>query len=173
LRQSWRHEAILKDALAKLRAMQWEGVAMMEYRWDQKSDEFNLVEMNGRFWGSLHLALWAGVDFPRLLLDAFHGLVDPASNDYSLGVRCRYTFPGELQHVWSRMKDPRLRLSAKLWSLLDFFWLGANPRVHSDLFFPGDRALYFRSIKSTLGTLDRLIAVGERGGGDRHATQKV
>jgi len=60
------------DALAKIKAMKWQGVGMMEYRWDPTTDQFYFLEMNGRFWGSLHLALFAGVDFPALLLDAFH-----------------------------------------------------------------------------------------------------
>jgi hypothetical protein len=146
LRESWRHPSIRSDALTKLRRMGWDGVAMMEYRWDPQSDDFHLLEMNGRFWGSLHLPLWAGVDFPRLLLDAFYGFSPGAILDYPLGVRCRHTFPGELQYLWSRLKDSKLAVGPKLWSVLEFLLLGANPRVHSDLFFPGDRALYFRDL---------------------------
>ena len=32
-----------------------------------------LMEINGRFWGSLQLAVDAGVDFPRLLIDCAEG----------------------------------------------------------------------------------------------------
>jgi predicted ATP-grasp superfamily ATP-dependent carboligase len=173
LRASWRHEAIRNDALTKLRCIQWEGVAMMEYRWDVGSDEFHLLEMNGRFWGSLHLPLWAGVDFPRLLLDAFYGFAPGATLAYPLGVRCRHTFPGELQYLWSRIKDSRLALGPKFWSVLEFLLLGANPKVHSDLFFPGDRSLYFRSIVGTLRFIQEFIGRGERGGKDQKALQQV
>jgi len=54
-----------------IRELAWHGVAMVEFR----SDGTNawMMEMNGRFWGSLPLAQFAGVDFPlalvRLLLD--------------------------------------------------------------------------------------------------------
>jgi predicted ATP-grasp superfamily ATP-dependent carboligase len=153
LRESWFHQAIRDDALAKLRRMQWQGVAMMEYRWDRKTDKAYLMEMNGRFWGSLHLALYAGVDFPCLLLDSFHGGgVMPATN-YTKGLRCRYTFPKDVHYVWSRLKDKGLPTNAKMWSVLEFFVLLCDPRVKSDLYFPGDRSLYLRSIRRFLQTL--------------------
>jgi hypothetical protein len=37
-------------------------------------------------------------------------------------------------------------LSPMFWSALEFLVLGANPKVHSALFFRSDRALYFRNI---------------------------
>ena len=48
-----------------LRAMRWHGPAMVEFRDDGESGPY-LMEVNGRFWGSLQLAIAAGVDFPRL-----------------------------------------------------------------------------------------------------------
>ncbi|MDB1123707.1 arsenate reductase/protein-tyrosine-phosphatase family protein [Vibrio algarum] len=45
------------------------GVAMFEYRRDLQTNEWILVEVNARFWGSLPLAEYAGVDFPALYAD--------------------------------------------------------------------------------------------------------
>jgi peptidoglycan/xylan/chitin deacetylase (PgdA/CDA1 family) len=146
-RESWYHQGIRDDALAKLRHMKWQGVAMMEYRCDSKSDEFHFVEMNGRFWGSLHLALFAGVDFPALLMDAFFGRPSPVQRQYPLGVRCRYTFPGELQHLSSKLRDPNLGWGVRLSAILEFAVLSADPRVHSDLRFPGDEGLYWQGLR--------------------------
>jgi len=147
LRESWFHPAIREDALDKLRAMRWGGVAMMEYRWDPETERFHFLEMNGRFWGSLHLALQSGVDFPRLLLDAFFGRSERAPADFPLGVRCRHTFPMEVQYVWSRLKDAQLPVRARAWSALEFFLLGADPRVYSDLSFAGDRGLWVEGLR--------------------------
>lgn len=149
-RASWRHSGIRQDALTKLRLMQWDGIAMMEYRWDPASDEFYFMEMNGRFWGSLHLSIYAGVDFPRLLLDTFFGKPAAAPPKYPLGLRCRMTFPFDVQYVWSRWKDRGLGLRSRLWSVLEFVLLSADPRVRSDLLFPGDRGLYWESLKRFL-----------------------
>jgi hypothetical protein len=143
-RKVWRHEAVRSDAFAKLNAMSWQGVAMMEYRWNPQTDEFYFMEMNGRFWGSLHLALFAGVDFPALLLDRFHG--HPRQlRESQRRLGCRYTFPREAMYVWSRWKDTR-RWSVRFAVLLEFLALSLNPRVRSDLWFPGDRLLYWKEL---------------------------
>jgi peptidoglycan/xylan/chitin deacetylase (PgdA/CDA1 family) len=164
-RESWYHQGIRDDALAKLRHMRWQGVAMMEYRRDPTSGEFHFLEMNGRFWGSLHLALFAGVDFPALLIDAFFGRPRPAQARYPLGVRCRYTFPGELQHLSSKLRDPNLGFGARFSAILEFVALSADPRVHADLRFPGDEGLYWEGMRDAwtrargmAAKLKRLVA---------------
>jgi len=50
-----------------LKAVEWSGVAMVEFKVDKAKSW--LMEVNGRFWGSLPLAIAAGVDFPKLLID--------------------------------------------------------------------------------------------------------
>ena len=55
-----------------LAALQWHGPAMVEFR-DDGTAEPCLIEVNGRFWGSLQLAVDAGVDFPRLWLAILAG----------------------------------------------------------------------------------------------------
>ena len=120
---------------------------MMEYRWDARTNRYYLMEMNGRFWGSLHLALYAGVDFPKLLLDVFHGRTHSGGMEFSQNVYCRHTFPKELEYVWSRLKDRGLPWRLRLWSAIEFFALGVDPRIYSDLWFPGDHVLYWESIK--------------------------
>jgi len=152
-RMAWWHEKIMEDATAKLRLMKWQGVAMMEYRWDPQTDRFYLMEMNGRFWGSLHLALHAGVDFPLLLADAFHGKPNRGIVEKREAIRCRYTFPLEVQYVCSCLKDRGLGLGPRFWPIVEFFWLMVDPRIKSDLWFPGDRNLYWRRLWRFLKTL--------------------
>ena len=48
---------------ALLRALDWEGQAMVEYRYDAESGQYWLMEVNGRFWGSLPLARHCGAHF--------------------------------------------------------------------------------------------------------------
>ncbi|HRX86059.1 MAG TPA: hypothetical protein P5572_13650 [Phycisphaerae bacterium] len=157
LRESWRHEGIRADALAKLRALEWQGVAMLEYRWDAATDAFALVEMNGRFWGSLHLALHAGVDFPTSLIDAHLGRPPEARADWPLRVRCRHTFPRELQHVWSMWKDRGVSLRRKAQTAAACVALCFDPRMHADLSFPGDRHLFWINLaRQVRGAANRL-----------------
>jgi predicted ATP-grasp superfamily ATP-dependent carboligase len=55
-----------------LAAMQWHGPAMVEFR-EAPGEEPVLMEVNGRFWNSLQLAISAGVDFPALWLSILLG----------------------------------------------------------------------------------------------------
>jgi hypothetical protein len=158
LRETWWHAAIRDDALEKLRAARWEGVAMMEYRWDPATDRFAFMEMNARFWGSLHLALYGGVDFPRLLLDAWQG-IPFAPPRARLGVRCRH-LPDELRHVWSKARSRELGIGAKLAAAGACVALTLDPRVRSDLWFPGDTGLFWRALARLQAGLKRRLGAG-------------
>jgi predicted ATP-grasp superfamily ATP-dependent carboligase len=62
---------LLERSLGLLGSMGWRsGVAMVEYKVRMDTGVPVLMEINGRFWGSLQLAIDAGVDFPVLLLEA-------------------------------------------------------------------------------------------------------
>ena len=95
---------IRRCSLAILAALHWHGVAMVEYR--QKSGSPAVfMEVNGRFWHSLPLACYAGVDFPRLLVQmAEHGDVEPRG-DYRSGIRCRWLL-GDARHLAEVWKGP-------------------------------------------------------------------
>ena len=147
-RETWWNEAVHRDAVRRIEALDWWGVGMLEYRWDPGDGSFRLMEFNARFWGSLHLALFAGVDFPNLLLRAWKGESFPPVTAPA-GIRCRYTFPKEVEYLWSLVRDPSIELTRKLNALVEFVGLGLDPHVHADLWYPGDRGLYWRALFST------------------------
>ena len=81
----------------------WHGVAMVECKRDLTSGRVCLMEINGRFWGSLQLAIDSGVDFPTLLVRAALGEpVDPVVQ-YQTGVRMR-SWWGEVDHLVTRLR---------------------------------------------------------------------
>lgn len=95
----------LGAAAAKLmRALDWTGVAMVEFRLDPASGRWAFLEINGRFWGSLPLAVAAGADFPYWL--------------YQLLVEGRREFPREY----------RTGLYCRNWTR-DLAWLGESRRA--------------------------------------------
>jgi len=97
----WRDEAI-----RLLSPLGWHGVAMIEYKEDERTGERFLMEINGRFWGSLQLAIDAGVDFPYLTcgLARAESVVAPPS--YGVGLRNRWIF-GDLDHLLLRLARSR------------------------------------------------------------------
>ena len=145
-RCSWNHPAIHADALRRLRHLEYQGAAMVEYRWDPETDRFWFIEVNARFWGSLHLALAAGVDFPRLLADQHFSLERPRELPRWRCVRMRQTVPLESAWLIGSLRDRALPWRLKMRRLAEFVLLGLDPRVGSDYLFPGDRGLYWRAL---------------------------
>lgn len=76
--------ALLDHAVRLLRTMEWTGLAMVEFK--VSGSDARLLEVNGRIWGSLPLAVKSGMDFParyaKLLLDG-----PPADGEVATGYR--------------------------------------------------------------------------------------
>ena len=77
-------------AVALLDDLNWHGVAMVEFKRDERDGRPRLMEINGRFWGSLQLAIDAGVDFPQLLLQGVQSGEFAPPPPYRVGVRNRW-----------------------------------------------------------------------------------
>ena len=84
-----------------LSAMKWFGVAMVEFKVDPRDNKPKLMEINPRFWGSLPLAIYSGVDFPYLLYKMAMGEGFEAVTKYKTGIRSRYLLPGDIMHFIS------------------------------------------------------------------------
>jgi len=101
---------LLTRSLGLLRAFGWNGVAMIEYKRSAEGGIPYLMEINGRFWGSMQLAIDSGVDFPRLLVDAaLGGRVTPVTA-YDTGVRLRWEW-GEVDHLAAVLRHPAMASS--------------------------------------------------------------
>jgi predicted ATP-grasp superfamily ATP-dependent carboligase len=87
------HQDLMAQSIALLRELEWDGIAMVEYRHDPATGESALMEINGRFWGSLPLAYHAGAAFPWLSYSLL-GMGQPVSQGgYRSGMRCRFMIP--------------------------------------------------------------------------------
>jgi predicted ATP-grasp superfamily ATP-dependent carboligase len=109
----------LLDIVSRLlRAVPWHGVAMVEFKLTANDTPY-LIEVNPRFWGSLQLAIDAGVDFPWLLYQlAVSGEVE-APAGYRSGVRCRWLL-GDLDALYLTLRSPR-PLGERLRAAAEFF----------------------------------------------------
>jgi protein-tyrosine-phosphatase/predicted ATP-grasp superfamily ATP-dependent carboligase len=93
---SYRRSAIappemLHHAKNLLDALQWHGVAMVEFK-VTATGRFWLMEINPRLWGSVALAIDAGVDFPYGLLCLAAGLPIPPQPRYRVPYFTRELF---------------------------------------------------------------------------------
>jgi len=107
-------EEMVEASQKLLAAVDWQGVAMVEFKRDVKDGKAKLMEINGRFWGSLQLAIASGVDFPVFFL---HQLTQSAQKrsmeeTYQTGLRMKWLL-GTLDHLFIRLchKESTLNLS--------------------------------------------------------------
>ncbi|MCA1646159.1 MAG: ATP-grasp domain-containing protein, partial [Chloroflexi bacterium] len=94
---------LYRHAVRLLEALDWTGLAMVEFKVGEQGAK--LMEINGRIWGSLPLAVRSGMDFPALLGELYTSR-PPATPQapcaspeirYKIGVRARDL---ELELLW-------------------------------------------------------------------------
>ncbi len=140
--------ALVERSRRLLERMNWNGVAMVEYKLDASTGVPYLMEVNGRFWGSLQLAIDAGVDFPALLVEAALGASASAVTSYRVGVRSRWWW-GDVDQLLSRWRksDEHLALppdAPSRWrATLDFLSM-LRPNDRSDVFRARDARPFVR-----------------------------
>lgn len=114
--EAWRMARTILDYMA------WHGVAMVEFKVTAEGKPY-LMEVNGRFWGSLQLAIDAGVDFPWLLYQLATGRALDPSNGYAAGVRSRWLL-GDLARLYKVLAGnelpPGLQPPGRMRSILQF-----------------------------------------------------
>ena len=98
--------ALLDQAMRLLGPLGWHGVAMMEFKQDERTGRSFLMEVNGRFWGSLQLAIDAGVDFPYLSCQLALGETIAPPLEYRIGAKSRWLL-GDLDHLIARLLHSR------------------------------------------------------------------
>lgn len=130
-----------------LERMDWTGPAMVEFRRDRRTGAFVLMEINPRFWGSLPLAIHAGVGFPLLYVDLAKSGECEHVADYHKDVSSQFV-RGEMQHLLSLISDEYPSYVAKpgmLKSLLSI--LRTVPRSSFDMLDINDPAPFFYDFK--------------------------
>jgi len=133
---SWRiSESLDARLLAATRKLiahaDYTGIAMFEFRCQEQHDDFSLLEINPRVWGSIHLAIDAGADYVAALHDLLiKGRMPALQQDFPAG-REKKALLGEwdgLANAWEEAVGPRARLTVlrQLAALLGSLTSGAG-----------------------------------------------
>jgi protein-tyrosine-phosphatase/predicted ATP-grasp superfamily ATP-dependent carboligase len=91
---------LFASSMALLRTLEWDGVAMVEFRVDRETGKSALMEVNGRFWGSVSFPILAGVDFPLYYWQLLHGEHPSVPHLFAVGMRWRWS-PGYVDRLQS------------------------------------------------------------------------
>ena len=117
-------EDLRKYSIRLMSAFDWHGPAMIEYRIAQDGTPY-LMEINARFWGSIALAIQAGVDFPYIAYRDALGRDIGEISDYRVGLRNRWLL-GDLDNLYITLKSANSTVTlgdkiAAITKFLNFF----------------------------------------------------
>ena len=137
------YQQLQEQSINLLTKLNWQGVAMVEYRYDPKNQKPVLMEINGRFWGSLPLAYHSGVPF------AWYTYMVQGKNELPIKplqikekIQCRNTLVevkrlNRILFNSSKIKDKTLSFN-KAFEVLVVLSGFFNPKMHYYLFEVSD-----------------------------------
>ena len=132
VQESVYYPELLEMSLLLMKKLKWCGVVELEFMLDKTNQKINFMEINPRFWGSLQMAIYAGVDFPWLTYKLFTNASVEEAWSYKTGLKCRWLLPGDILHFLYNPK--RLAMDPPIWA-------GKKQNVYDDIlswsdFFP-------------------------------------
>ena len=107
------NEELRESAVRLLRALEWEGIAQIDFRHDTSSGRFVLLEVNGRFWGCTAAAVQAGMDFPYWVWQCMHEAQPVVPQTYRTDLYSRWT-AADLKRLLLYWKNPAMGWGSKL-----------------------------------------------------------
>jgi len=144
------HSELMSKSIQLLKLIAWEGVAMVEYRYDKKSGDAFLMEINGRFWGSLPLSYHCGAEFSWLTYSILGANKAVAVHEPRDDLACMFLIP-ELKRLFrvvfqqSKIKDSLLVFSP-IQEVLYFFIILFRFRTRYYVFQLGDPIPFFADL---------------------------
>jgi len=147
-------------SLALLRSFSWSSVAMVEFRRDVATGRAYLMEVNGRFWGSLQLAIDSGVNFPEIAVRTALGqYVSASPPSYRAGIVSRWWL-GDLLRTLRVLRGPPPgfpgRFPSRRSGLRSFFGK-QPPRTRNEILRPDDP---WPAVGEVAGLLGRVLRLG-------------
>ena len=143
--------AMQRHAQYLLTAARWVGPAMIEFRVGNDGVPY-LMEVNGRFWGSLQLSINSGIDFPWLWYELLLGKATDLNIGYRTGRRLRWLL-GDLDNLIIQLKAQRSPRPKKAKAIADFLRSFVDLSCKQEVFCWTDPAPAAQELKSWLKTL--------------------
>ncbi len=130
---------LVEKSLALLRALRWEGPAMVEFKVNTGAGNAVLMEVNGRYWGTIALPIIAGINFPLYHWQLAHGEIPAVPDNYAVGTKWRWT-AGHIHRLHGLLLASRRSASARNALFLSLAQLptGFGPSLHDALFRVSD-----------------------------------
>jgi len=131
---------LLEYSQKLIKELNWHGVAMVEFKHNPDNNKSCLMEINGRFWGSLPLAVSSGSDFPWFLYQLLINQQHPkqlTSSPGHISRKIQSDLYWYIQTVFKRDDNPLIKWPSKTQLLKDFVSI-FHYKHHFDAFYYQD-----------------------------------
>lgn len=154
-RVTCRHPRLIDDAVRLLKALDWQGVAGVQYHWDPATGKYIFLEVNPRFIGGLPTVIMAGFSAPYLLWQSHFEPEKMVRPRYRLGYRTRI-LGGDANWLLGMLRrdplPPDQQHVGRLAAVAQFLW-NTGPWTHDDVFLPGDPKPLWADLKGMVRRL--------------------
>jgi len=144
-RVTCRHEPVIRDAVRLLQALNWEGIAGVQFHYDPLTDKYIFLEINPRFVGGLPTLVMAGFDAPFLLWQSHFEPEKMRRPRYRLGLRTRM-LGGDANWMFGMLRGDQLppgqKRLGRISTVARFLW-NFGPWTKDDSFVLGDPKPFF------------------------------
>ena len=103
---------LVEKSISLLRALRWQGPAMVEFRVNPDDGKAAFMEVNGRYWGTIGLAIRAGMNFPLYHWQLLHGEEPSVPHQYAVGTLWRWP-AGHVLRLHSLLRASRHSSAAR------------------------------------------------------------
>ena len=155
LRRSCHHPRVIRDAVAILRELEWEGIAGVQFHTDPATGEYIFLEINPRFIGGLPTVVMAGFEAPFLLWQSHFEPQNMRRSPYRVGLTTRI-LGGHANWMFGMIRGDQLppgqRRMGKLPAMARFL-LHSGPWTRDDCFTLGDPKPFFMDLRQMVRRL--------------------
>ncbi len=154
-RVSCRHESLIADAVKLLKAIDYEGIAGVQFHYDPETDKYIFLEINPRFSGGLPTVIMAGFEASFRLWQSHFEPGRMRKDDYRLGLRTRI-LGGDANWVLGMIRRDQLppgqKHVGKLKAIASFLW-NTGPWTRDDSFLWTDPKPFFVDLRQMVKKL--------------------
>jgi predicted ATP-grasp superfamily ATP-dependent carboligase len=154
-RVSCHHEGLVNDAVKLLKAIDFEGVAGVQFHYDLKTDDYIFLEINPRFSGGLPTVIMAGFEAPFLLWQSRFDSGKMKKGHYRLGLRTRI-LGGDANWMFGMMRGDQLppgeNRMGTIKTMAAFLW-NCGPWTRDDSFLLHDPKPFFIDLRQMIKKL--------------------
>lgn len=154
-RVSCNHTALVNDTVKILKAIDYEGIAGVQYHYDRETDKYIFLEINPRFSGGLPTVIMAGFEAPFLLWQSHFEPDKMKMGSYRLGFRSRI-LGGDANWLLAQLRrdelPPGQKHLGKFAAVATFIW-NVGPWTKDDSFLWADPKPFFVDLKQMVKKL--------------------